>query len=626
MLHSLSHHWKKRVQFLQRRRSNRGYALLSVMVLTLILAASSTAMMVRIAGERTASGQNTQIILARNNAENGMTEIVRQLNGPYSYLTGMNKFDAYGNNQWKNIAETVNQQRADYYQSIRDQLGRIQEETKNRGIRVGCEVDSEGKTRPYTQDEISNLHITIDALHKQYENEAKNLPPWINFPTKQTDNLTNSNSPWIYSGSTPSTERKNTSRLLAYQILPSDPQNQLPTQATVQTEGIVGLGGNGKTVISQGFNLQSTQVDESALFPYTGLLFKSVNSDIGSLDIEPEGQIARDPVSNEDIMVYNFCLANVTCIDCKNLDPKSSDGLKRSDDRNNIAGILNALDNQYDFQREMIDKLIHDNPAKPIPAFSDFPQLSDVNSNSQMPDLLRGVSTVNLDVVTLNPVIAQTGVPAIISQPELEFFNVRSLVSTDTPNTGQVTADTSSSLLKSADRAEAEVNSVVNVNSIRVEGHNRAVIRIDAKSIMTDKGRIRSKEFIQRPDKSTPLPIVIIEGPITLEISGNNALGDAFIIAPEATVIVKGDSNDSARLLTGSMWVSSFEIQANTGEDNRKAFLDGQAEVVVDPDMPRILKQLGLTELAIDRGTNGSYQSYRLVPGSASSWTINTTR
>lgn len=515
--------------------------------------------MVRAASERTASAQDSQIILARNSAENGITEVVRQLNGPYSYLAGLNK------SQWETTARAINQRRADYYESIKNQLTANVKASLdgNSGLKVGCGTDSNGNLQLYTAAELDFLLKQLTDMITVLRSDQ--LPAWI---TGKSGNE-----------SVIKRESGKFSSLLNYTT--NQAEGALPTQATIEVRGRLGISGNTEAVVQQSFNLQAAS--ESPLTPSftynTGLLFKAADSDIGGLDVETGGQIVKDPVTGKEVTAYEFCLANVTCIDCQGLDK-----VKRKDKLADIAGILTALEGDYDFPREILAKILGP-------------------ENGSFTEVSSEIGSV------------KTGTPAESGKPALKLFTLN-LASTSKSNDNKNVSQ--GGLNQQAETTSTSKNSN-KITAITVEGQNRAVIQIKVGS-----DGVIPQFVIQRPDPKTPLPIVIVEGSGSLTVSGNESLGEAFLIAPDVDLTINGGGREASRLITGSLWIRSINNPSNAGGKSSKTFLDGKAEIVVDPEMRKLLEQVGLAQLGVvGGGLDSSFASYRLVPGPASRWTLN---
>nr|WP_208677574.1 hypothetical protein [Synechococcus elongatus] len=551
----------------QKQLRHGGYILPAVLVLALILVVSSTALMVRATGERTASGQDRQILLARNNAENGISEIIRQLNGPYSYLVGLDR------DEWEETAKVFNQRRADYYESIKSQLENLKKGIQdNPRIRVGCGKDSDGNLQLYGEDDINSL---LQQLTTAVTNSREGrLPAWI---TGQID-----------SEREIKRDSLNISNLLDYRTNRDKANNIPPTQATLAVVGRIGTRGNTQAVIQQSFNLQefSENSSPSGFLYGAGLLFKSAKSNLGGLDIETAGEIIKDPTNGQDATAYDFCLANATCIDCESIDAIQSKG-----DRAAIAGIVTALKGEYDFPYGIITKSFNNKNV--------IFEIIDVQSESIKIKTLNQDKEPNLNFFTVNFLGNQKDNANLIANNDLINKQLESLFNRD----------------------RLDANNSLNGNQaieITVDGRNRAVIQIEAGS-----SGVIPQFVIRRSTPNTPLPIVVIEESGTLTINGNESLGDAFIIAPNVDLIINGGGGEASRLITGSLWINSIQNPSNAGGKSSKTFLDGEAEIVVDPEMRTLLAQFGLAQLGVNQSKLNRLDSYRLVPGSASSWTLN---
>ncbi|WP_338441909.1 hypothetical protein VZG28_01770 [Synechococcus elongatus IITB4] len=636
-----------------RRRRPKGYALPSVIVLSLVLVVSSTALIVRAASERASGGQDTQIVLARNNAENGITEIVRQLNGPYSYLAGLNR------ESWADNARTESDRQAAYYKSIKSQLEAIKRSgiANNPNVKLGCGTDADGNPAVYTETEIDTLIAQLEATITQLEG---NLPAWI---TGQNEN-----------DRTIQQDNGNTVQLVNYAVN----DEAAPTQATIDVRGNLGIGAEAE--IEQTFNLEPRTIspNNSSFLINAGLLFKAGGvSDIGGLDVET----ARQDI--DGVPVYDFCLANATCIDCASVD----DIERKKNNLAQIAGLLTALGGNYDFPRNAIAAINPDNNQ--LVKDGEGPALEfitvDLTSNQNGQGNQKDVGSQAVSNRTLN----KKADPPNSGGGNSGGGNSGGGNSGGGNSGGGNSGGGNSGGGNSGGGNSGGGNSGGGnsgggnsgggnsgggnsgggnsgggnsgggnsgggnsgggnsgggnsgggnsgggnsgggnsgggnsgggnnkVTTFTVEGDNRTVIRIKANG-----GEIPQFK-IERNNPETPLPIVIIEGSGTLTLNGNDSLGDAFIIAPDVDLDVRGGGGENPPIVRGSLWVNSIVNKSNAGGNG--TVFDSKAEILVDPEMRTILDQFGLAQLAVNTGGgNTPLVTYRLVSSDNNRWTLN---
>ncbi|WP_338430797.1 hypothetical protein [Synechococcus elongatus] len=643
----------------------------------MVLVVSSTALMVRAAGERTSGGQDTQIVLARNNAENGITEIVRQLNGPYSFLAG-ESLPLTNENEIKVGNEIA--RRVAYYQSIKSQLEAVKSSgiTNNPNVKLGCGTDSNGSPILYTGSEIDTLINQLTAAITQLEGD---LPDWVtgnNNSIIQRNNVT-------------------TIQLNRYEV----DNTTSPPQVTIEVEGRLGIGA--EAIIEQTFDLRLNPIsaDASSFLVTSGLLFKANESNIGGLDVETVRQ------DIDGVPVYDFCLANVTCIDCATVD----DVERKKGNLAQIAGVLTALGGDYDFPRDLIAEI---NP-----------------NNNELIEKIQKSGGPDLEFITVDLASNQNGQGNQKDVGSQAVSNRTLNKKADPPNSGGGNSGGGNSGGGNSGGGNSGGGNSGGGNSgggnsgggnsgggnsgggnsgggnsgggnsgggnsgggnsgggnsgggnsgggnsgggnsgggnsgggnsgggnsgggnsgggnsgggnsgggnsgggnsgggnsgggnnkvttFTVEGDNRTVIRIKA------SGGTIPQFFIERRDPSTPLPIVIIEGSGTLTLNGNDSLGDAFIIAPDVDLDVRGGGGENPPIVRGSLWVNSIVNKSNAGGNG--TVFDSRAEILVDPDMRDILNQFGLAQLAANTGGGGNSAlvSYRLVSSDNNRWTLN---